>query len=267
MTLVYDCCNLIMRGLLLAFSRLDVTGKENVPREGPLILVSNHLNLADPPLLGAVCPRPITFMAKDELFRHPLAAPVVKLYGAFPVKRNKPDRQAIRGALAVLERQGVLGLFPEGRRNPLNGLGRAEAGVALIASLAQTAIVPVAITGTEEIEGLGVIIRRPRIRVRFGTPFTLPAADRRIGGRTLSALADEIMRSISAMLPPRYRGVYADVDDLCQNGAPSNTVGAASFQKGCPSTGPSGKDEGSTSTESTVGGEGMRGLAGDGEGS
>ncbi|MDO8672628.1 MAG: lysophospholipid acyltransferase family protein [Dehalococcoidia bacterium] len=211
MNLFYDCANLAMKALLLAFARLEVTGRENVPLEGPLLVVSNHLHIADPSLLGVAIPRRINFMGKEELFRHPLLSALITAYGTFPVKRNTADRQALRRAAKVLDTGGALGVFPEGRRNPHHGMTRAEAGVALIAHRSRPTILPVGITGTEEIHGLSVILKRPRIRVVIGLPFALPAIDGRSDSKMLSSRADEIMHRIAGLLPPRYLGFYADL--------------------------------------------------------
>ncbi len=210
MTRFYDFSYVTMNVLLFAFSDLQFTGRENVPASGPLIIVSNHLNLIDPPTLGAVIPRKIVFMAKEELFHQPIMSTVVKSYGAFPVKRNKPDRQALTQAQRILAQGGVLGIFPEGRRSRQTGLQRAEAGIALIAARSQAPILPVAITGTEAISGLGWMLRRPPIRLNIGHPFHLPETAKRLDSAKLSATADYIMYRVAELLPLKYRGVYAD---------------------------------------------------------
>ncbi|MEE8174190.1 MAG: lysophospholipid acyltransferase family protein, partial [Dehalococcoidia bacterium] len=114
---VYYPCTALMRILLIGLARWQVSGKENVCAKGPLIVVSNHLHAVDPLLLGASIPRRIAFMAKDELFRNRLGASLVRSFGAFPVRRNQLDRQALSQANAVLKKGLALGIFPEGERS------------------------------------------------------------------------------------------------------------------------------------------------------
>jgi len=136
MPFFYTVCNLTMKALLLLLSDWEVEGKENVPPSGPLIVVANHLNLPDPPLLTASIPRRIIFMAKEELFRS-RGGPFVRWFGAFPVRRGELDREAIRQAMEILDAGLALGMFPEGRRSPNSGLIQAEPGTALIALRSQ----------------------------------------------------------------------------------------------------------------------------------
>lgn len=179
---------------------------ENLPPIGPLLLVSNHLNLVDPPVLGALLPRRIVFMAKEELFRALIVGWAVKAYGAFPVKRGQPDRQALRSALAELERGGVVGMFPEGTRSRTGRMNQAHPGAALIALLSGAPILPVAITGTERIRSVLSLFGRPKITVRVGRPFTL---ERRRGAREeLDEATSSMMGRVAALLPEERRGYY-----------------------------------------------------------
>ncbi len=206
MPFFYTLCNLTMKALLLLLSDWEVVGKENVPPSGPLIIVANHLNLPDPPLLTASIPRRIIFMAKEELFRS-RGGPFVRWFGAFPVRRGELDRKAIRQAMKILQTGLALGMFPEGRRSPDSRLIRAELGTALIALYSQAPILPVGISGTEEVKNAGIIIHRPRIRVNIGQPFALPVKGRPTKEK-LAQATDFIMQRIAELLPPEYRGIY-----------------------------------------------------------
>ncbi|TAK29918.1 MAG: 1-acyl-sn-glycerol-3-phosphate acyltransferase [Chloroflexota bacterium] len=194
-----------MKGLLLAFSRWETYGQENVPLRGPLIVTANHLNLADPPLLSACIPRRIAFMAKQELWRNPLAGLIVASFGAFPVARGQQDRQALRKGLDVLKAGLALGMFPEGTRSRSGHLGPCHPGTALLALHSQAPILPVAITGTQAVEGLQVIVRRPRITVTIGVPYHLPDRKGRIERAAVAAATDLIMSKIAELLPEEYR--------------------------------------------------------------
>lgn len=91
-------------------------GRENVPKEGKLIIACNHVAFSDPALIVANCPRKVFYMAKSDLFQNPFSAVILRNMNAFPVKRWKSDRKALRYAKEVLDRGWALGIFPEGRR-------------------------------------------------------------------------------------------------------------------------------------------------------
>lgn len=197
-----------MATVVATFGRYQVTGKERVPRSGPLIVVANHLNNADPPLLGGAIPRRLRFMAKQELFDGRFGF-IMRWYDAFPVRRFEADMAALRQAGVILKEGGALAMFPEGHRSHGEGMGEAFPGTALIALRSGATLLPVAITGTERITTPKVLLQHPPIRVTIGEPFTLPPADR-IGKEQVQAGTEEIMRRIAALLPPSYRGVYSE---------------------------------------------------------
>ena len=218
MKLFYDACNVAMRALLIVLTRWRVEGRENVPRTGPLIVVSNHLNLIDPPLLGASMPRRITFMAKQELFDSTFSRLVVENYGAFPVRRGQLDRKAVRQALEQLNSGQVLGIFPEGKRSSDSRLQPAQLGASLLASHSGVPVVPVGIHGSERVKGVGsVLFRRPRITVTIGRSFVLPADKEKRGRQRLVRHSDLIMERIAELLPEGYRGTY-NKNDAGANG-------------------------------------------------
>lgn len=194
---------------------MRVIDEQNVPAEGPLLVVANHLSNADPPLLELAFPRPLFFMGKRELFQHPALACVMRRFGAFPVDRGTPDRAALRYAERVL-RQGIaMGIFPEGGRSKTMAMTPAYPGVGLLARQSQAPILPVAIWGTEFYPVNGDWPpRRPKdtprgVTIRFGQPFTLPdrVDDRRV---TAAEATYVIMQRIAELLPEQYHGVYAD---------------------------------------------------------
>lgn len=197
----------LMAILLWSCARWEVRGAGQMPASGPVIVVANHLNLADPPLLGASLPRRIRFMAKDELFHSGLPAYLIRLFGAFPVRRSQADLHALRAARQLLDRGEVLGMFPEGHRSSGAGLLPAHPGTALLALQSGVPVLPVAITGSELIYTPAVLLRRPQITVTVGAPLLLPRPAR-IDTKAVQAATDEIMRRIAELLPASYRGAY-----------------------------------------------------------
>lgn len=195
---------------LLRLTRWQVLGKEHIPPEGPLIVTANHLSLADPPILGVSIDRTMIFMAKRQLFRFWPISYFVRSFGAFPVNRGRMDRKALREARGVLERRLALIMFPEGMRSRNQKLKSAFPGVALIASQSGAPVLPVGITGTEKIKGVTWLLRRPRITVNIGPAFYPVTGDGRLGRMALNKAARDIMRHIAELLPPEYRGVYAE---------------------------------------------------------
>jgi 1-acyl-sn-glycerol-3-phosphate acyltransferase len=210
MTLFYYLETMIVRLLLRILVRREIQGKGNLPTEGPLIVVANHLNIADPPILSACLQRRIVYMAKEESFRHPIQGPLVRGFRAFPVRRGQLDRKALRWSQQTLKEGLALGMFPEGTRSKTATLQQARSGTALIALRSGAPILPVGITGTEKVLGLGFIFGRVRIKVNIGKPFTLPPVDGNLTKDKLANATEVIMYRIAELLPESYRGVYGD---------------------------------------------------------
>lgn len=210
----YEALRVAVNGALRLVVRLQVVDARNMPRGGPVIVVANHLHNFDPIVVNAALPRPVFYMGKRELFAHPLLGWVIRQFGAFPVNRAAIDRAALRQALALLDEDLVVGLFPEGTRSTTGALGAVHPGVALLALQSGAPILPVGVTGTEHLPFDAKAARRAgrgrwRVRVVVGKPFTLPPP--RPGARgNLAAATDRIMREVAALLPPAYRGVYDD---------------------------------------------------------
>jgi 1-acyl-sn-glycerol-3-phosphate acyltransferase len=164
--LFYQFVRGFFRLYLRLFSRWRVYGRENLPKEGPVLLVSNHVHWMDPVNMACAVDRPVYFMAKVELFRAPLFSSALRWLGAYPVKRGKPDRGALRRTLELLEQRKVVGMFPEGTRSRTGRLGRAEPGLALLALKSGAPICPAAATGD-----YGLF---KTLRFRLGPAMTFP---------------------------------------------------------------------------------------------
>lgn len=209
----------LLRMLLLLLAKLLVglrmEGLGNVPRDTGVLVVANHLHNADPLLMSIAFPRPLHFMAKEELIRIPVLGWLLTKFGNFPVARGKSDRKAIRHAINALEHDIAVGMFPEGTRSRSMGLSQAHAGAGLVALQGKRQILPMAITGSERLPLNG---KRPAhlmparghkgVRIRIGTAFALPETGPD-GKRLWPAEATQIiMREIAELLPEDYRGIY-----------------------------------------------------------
>ena len=192
--------------------KLEIVGREHVPMEGPLIVASNHLNNADPPMVALAVPRHPTFMAKQEMVNWPVLWTPVRMFGAFAVRRGEADLAALRAATEVVHRGDMLVMFPEGTRSRTGGLTKGHPGTALVALRTGAPILPVAITGSEAIGWPWLFLKPysvPHIKVKIGEPFHLPPVDR-VNSEATAQATEVIMRRIAALLPPEYRGVYGD---------------------------------------------------------
>lgn len=168
----------IFRGILAALLfgpfRLTIRGRDNIPATGAAILAFNHRSLIDIPVAGVVSKRKVWFMAKEELFRSRLGGAFISRFGAFRVRRGRPDRKALQRALDLLAAGEVVGIFPEGTRTPGARYQELEEGFAYIALKSGAPIVPAAISGTEAVFPPGKKFPRfVRIDVAVGPPFTL----------------------------------------------------------------------------------------------
>lgn len=194
---------------------LHIVGLEHVPLGGKLLVVSNHVSNADPPILELAFPRPLFFLGKSELFRVPVVGWFIRRFGGHPIERGAADRAALRHARTVIDQEIAMAIFPEGGRSRSATLVRALPGVGLLALQSHATVLPVGITGSEFYPVNGERpTRRPSddprgVTVRFGKPFVVPSQVD--GRRVTSAEATRlIMFQIAQLLPARYRGVYGE---------------------------------------------------------
>ena len=191
-----------------AFGRWEVHGVEGVPPIGRLLVVANHLSNADPAVIMAAIPRRLRYLAKNGLFRNPLFTARLHALGVYPLDRSGRDARALRWMLNSLEEEAAVVMFPEGTRG-VGGMRKVGRGVAYVALKSETTILPVGITGTENVRSFRrVPFPFCRMSVNIGQPFSLPPIDGDVSDPVMDSLADMIMMRIAALLPRDYRGVY-----------------------------------------------------------
>ena len=204
----YLIARFVLRPLFLVVFRPHVTGRENVPAEGPFILASNHLSFIDSIAIPLMSPRRVGYLAKAEYFTTPgiggwFTRTVFTALGALPVERDthRAAQAALDTAMTVLNAGGGFGVYPEGTRSRDGRLARGKTGVAWLALTADCPVVPVAILGTDRIQPIGARWIYPhRFTVIFGEPLTFPEQRGMAGnGRARRVVTDRIMEAIAEL--------------------------------------------------------------------
>lgn len=187
---LYKIGKTLVTTALTPIYRFDVIGAEKFPKEGGILLCSNHINALDPPVVGLTAPRTVHFMAKEELFKLPVLGPILPRVNAFPVKRGMSDRDALRTALKLLKGGEVVGLFPEGTRSTDGVLKKGLSGAGFFALRGDADVMPCAIIGPY----------KPfrRVKVVYGDPILMaPYRERKASAEEVTEI---IMASIQKIL-------------------------------------------------------------------
>lgn len=209
--LFHPFANWVLRTWYRIILDLDIQGRENTPRTGPLLMVINHTHFLDP-LIPTAYLRPDIFpMAKVEVFEGKWKW-MFDAYGSFPVRRGEADLQAFKNAFRVLRAGHALLMAPEGTRAKEGGLQPAHEGAGLIASRVHVPILPVALWGGRSLVPNVKKFRRTLVHVRISPPLIVRAEERKFSRDEISTITNEIMYTLASMLPPEYRGAYSDVE-------------------------------------------------------
>lgn len=202
---------LLVRATASTYFHWRVYHQERVPREGPVLLVANHASFLDPPFIGGTLRREVNYLARESLFRFPVAGAMLRHWNAVPVDREGGGASGLRAILERLLAGGTVLLFPEGTRTPDGKLQSARAGVGLLIIKSRCPVVPVRVFGSHEAWGRHLRIPRPRrVTIKFGLPqdFAALRAEARTASRErlrqiYATATHQLMASIAALEPCR----------------------------------------------------------------
>ena len=212
----YRIAAAVVTPLMRTWFLIRLEGHEHVPKAGPVILASNHRSNMDPVLLASAVKRPLSFMAKAELFVGPLGW-IMRWIGQFPVRRGGIDREALRRTDAVLARGSMLGLFPEGTRGD-GTFAAVHPGLAYIVVRQRCPVLPVAIFGTERVRRrFGWLPFASPVRIVIGPAIDLPqSTSDRAGRRAASEVLRQRLQAFLATagpVPARHKAISSQSDE------------------------------------------------------
>jgi len=210
--------NFVVKGITILLSRVNAPQLDQVPAEGPLILVANHVNFLEAPILYTrLTPRPITGFAKIESWDNQYLGWLFDVWGVIPIRRGEADKKAIKAALKALKDGYILSIAPEGTRSREGILKRGQPGVVFLALQSGAPLLPIAHYGHQNYKDDFRKIKRTPFIAKVGHPFRLRKPDKKITGEIRQEITDEIMYQIATLLPPDHRGVYSDLSKATEN--------------------------------------------------
>jgi len=211
MTVMNRIINSVLRGVVRLTCRINTEELEKIPANGPLILITNHINILEAPILYLFTrPRNTIALAKQELWNHAFTRALMNWWECIPVDRSGMDREALNACFSVLDRKDILCIAPEGTRNRNGQMIQGKAGTGFIAFKKKVPILPVANFGAESYIQNIKRLRRTKITFKVGEPFIIDTDKRRLTGEERQAVTDEMMIRIARLLPESYHGFYAD---------------------------------------------------------
>jgi len=212
-TLTHRGVTITLKTITRVLCRIEDESLSMVPHSGPLILVCNHVNFLEIPLVYThLQPRQVTGFAKAETWNNPFLRPLFDLIEAIPIKREEIDRLALNQGLKALEQGKILAISPEGTRSGHGRLQQGHPGIVLIALLSGAPLLPLVYYGGESIHQNLRTLRRTDFHIRVGRQFRIAANGVKVTRHTRKEITDEIMYQLAALLPPEYRGIYAKME-------------------------------------------------------
>ena len=202
----------LIRGIINLIARVEIQGFENIPTEGGFVFATNHLGRLDAALLFYALEGDLILTIAEKYEHHWLFGPIGNAMDGIWLDRFNADVGAIRAVLTRIKAGGILAIAPEGTRSKTETMAEGKPGVAYIVLKAGVPIIPVGLTGTEDRVVIDRLkhFKKSEIKIIIGKPFTLPPIQRKDRDEQLKRYTDEIMCRIAALLPEKYRGVYAE---------------------------------------------------------
>ncbi|TFH32965.1 MAG: 1-acyl-sn-glycerol-3-phosphate acyltransferase [Anaerolineales bacterium] len=213
MTLTQRVVNTTIKYFTRIICRIDDTALSLVPSEGPLLLVTNHINFLEVPIVYThLQPRPVTGFAKAETWDNRMMALLFDLWKAIPIQRGEADIKALRRGLGALAEGQILAVAPEGTRSGDGRLGQGQPGIVMLALKSGAPLLPVVCYGGEVFWDTFRRFRRTDFHLIVGHPFTLKTPGVPLSREIRQRMIDEVMYQLAALLPIKYRGVYAHLE-------------------------------------------------------
>jgi 1-acyl-sn-glycerol-3-phosphate acyltransferase len=207
--------NAFLYRLLHILVRIEADELVQVPTKGPLLLITNHVNFLEGPIIYTDLQhrqeRNLTGFAKIEFWDNPVTAFLFDTWDAIPLRRGEADLSAIKEAVVRIKDGAVFAMAPEGTRSHNARLQRSHSGIAMLGYMSGAPILPIAGYGHENYVSDFKRFHRPSYQLKLGKPFRLDAGGKRVKGEMRQQMADEIMYQLAMLLPVQYRGVYADL--------------------------------------------------------
>jgi len=202
------------RVLMKLILHFEISGVEYIPAAGPAVIIINHIAFLDPIVVFGGVSRRVVPMAKAEAYDFPIWGLFMKVYGTIPVHRGEADMNAIKQALRMLKAGHIVLVAPEGTRSLTYQMQPAKDGATLLALKSGAPIIPIGVTGTHQVKRHWQKFKRAPVHLAVGEPFYIqpPAANGRLARQEISAVTQEIMCRLAALLPPEYRGVYSNLE-------------------------------------------------------
>jgi len=212
----------ILRGVVYIISnciaRVDVRGRDHIPGSGPVIVAGNHFTIYEPPMMIYAVPRPLNILAAGDLNWPLTQAWALMLYGYIPTNRESFKPSTIRESVRSLNQGEVVGIFPEAGMNPEQQLRRGKPGVAYLSALTEAPVLPIGFSGLSEREQYWRNFTRPLLKIRIGNllpPCQLSGKNHKKKAE-LEQYTDMVMCHIAGLIPPEFRGVYANYPKVSQ---------------------------------------------------
>jgi 1-acyl-sn-glycerol-3-phosphate acyltransferase len=218
MRLTHRLVVISLKALTRLISRIDQTELQRVPERGPLILVTNHVNILEVPLLYThLQPRPVTGLALSTRWDAAWTRWLLNVVDAIPLRRGEADLEAMRLAMGKLQAGYIIGVAPEGTRSYDGKLQQAQAGVVLLALKSGAPLQPLGFYGHEGFPNTIRRLQRTDFHIRVGKTFYLDPKGEKVTRTIRNQMLDQIMYQLATLLPPENRGVYADLSKALES--------------------------------------------------